>query len=89
MWLLRNTHQHDTKDALVNFKKLQLLHEICEIYELKDQMLCANRDIFSTTLATREHHTIMQLQEYTKFAKQVTRQSIADATEHGKHLKTN
>ena len=54
---------------------------------MKDHMLSAGRDIFSTELATQEHHTIMQLQEYTKFAKQITRRSIADAKEHGKHFK--
>ena len=79
MWLLWNTHQHDTKDEPMNFKKLQLLQEIRKLYNLKDQMLSANRDIFLITLATREHHTIMQLQEYTKFAKKVTQRSIADA----------
>lgn len=88
MWFLRNTHQHDTKDTPVNFKKLQLLQEIRECYELKNQMLSADRDIFSTSFVTRENHTIMQLQEYAKFAKQITKQSIADAKEHGKHFKT-
>ena len=57
----------------MNFKKLQLLQEICELYDLKDQMLSADCDIFLITLDTREQHTNIQLQEYTKFAKQVTR----------------
>lgn len=54
---------------------------------MKEHMLSVDRDIFSTELATREHHTIMQLQEYTKFAKQITWHSMADAKEYGKHLK--
>ena len=86
-WLLRNTHQHDAKDAPVNFKKAQLLQEIREIYNLKDQMLSADRDIFATSLDTRKHQSIMQLQEFTKFAKQITRRSIADAKENGKNFK--
>lgn len=50
-------------------------------------MLSADKDIFSTMLETQELHTIMQLQEYNKFAKQITRRSIVDAKEHGKHIK--
>ena len=88
MWLLRNTHQHDATDAPVNFKKLQLLQEIRDLYALKEKMLSADRDIFSTPIATRETHTIMQLQEYTKFAKQITKRSIANAKEHGRQFKT-
>ena len=87
MWLLQNSHQHDTKDEPRNFKKLQLLQEIKDLYAIKEHMLCADRDIFATKIETRETHTIMQLQEYTKFAKQITRRSMADAKEHGKHFK--
>ena len=50
---------------------------------MKEHILSADRDIFATELKTRENHTIMQLQEYTKFAKQITRRSKADAKEHG------
>ena len=53
----------------MNFKKLQLLQEITDLYAIKEHMLSADRDIFSTELETWERHTIMQLQEYTKFAK--------------------
>ena len=87
MWLLRNSHQHDTKDEPRNFKKLQLLQEIKDLYAMKEHMLCADRDIFATKIETRETHTIMQLQEYTKFAKQITKRSKADAKEHGKNFK--
>ena len=50
-------------------------------------MLSADRDIFATSLDAREHQTIMQLQEFTKFAKQITRRSIADAKENGNIFK--
>lgn len=50
-------------------------------------MLSADRDIFATSLDTRKHQSIMQLQEFTKFAKQITRRSIADAKENGKNFK--
>ena len=72
MWLLCNTHQHDIKDETLNFKKLQLLQEIKDLYEMKEHMLSADRDIISTELKTQEKHTIMQLQEYKKFAKKIT-----------------
>ena len=87
VWLLRNTHQHDTKEMPMNFKKIQLLQEIKDLYAMKTQMLSADRDIFSKDIKEREHHTIMQLQEYKKFAKQITQQSVADAKEHGKNFR--
>ena len=54
---------------------------------MKEHMLSADRDIFATKIETRETHTIMQLQEYSKFAKQITKRSKADAKEHGKNFK--
>ena len=54
---------------------------------MKEHMLSEDRNIFFTELATWEHHTIIQLQEYTKFAKPIIYRSITDAKEHGKHLK--
>ena len=71
----------------MNFKKIQLLQEIKDLYAMKTQMLSADRDIFSKDIKEREHHTIMQLQEYKKFAKQITQQSVADAKEHGKNFR--
>ena len=82
---MRNTHQHEKNDAPVNFKKLQLLQEIKELYEQQDHMLSADRDIFNMPLRQRENHTIMQLQENTKIATQKSKRSKADAVEHGKN----
>ena len=50
-------------------------------------MLKSDRDIFLTDLATREYHTIMQLQEYKKIVKQTTQHNMADAKKHDKHFK--
>ena len=87
MWLLRNTHQHDAKEGPVNFKRLQLLQEIKDLYEKQGNMLSADRDIFSAPQSSREHHTITQLQEYVRFAKPITKKSIEDAREHGKRFR--
>ena len=70
-------------DAPVNFKKLQLLQEIKELYEQQDHMLSADRDIFTMPLRQGENHTIMQLQEYTKFATHIKKRSKADAVDYG------
>ena len=55
---------------------------------MKEHMLSADRDIFAIELDTRENHTLMKLQEYTKFAKKFTTHKKADAKEHGKNFKT-
>ena len=63
------------------------MQEIKELYEQQEYMLSADRDIFATPIQQRDNHTIMQLQEYTKFATQITKRSKADAVEHGKRFK--
>ena len=87
MWLLRNTHQHDAKEGPVNFKRLQLLQEIRDLYEQQEKMLSADRDIFLALSSSRDHHTITQLQEYVNFAKPITKKSIEDAKEHEKYFR--
>lgn len=88
MWLLRNTHQYDAaSDQPINFKKLQLLQEIKDLYVTSDQMLNSNRDIFAKEYITRENHTIMQLQTYKNFAHSISQKSIIDTKEHKKHFR--
>ena len=46
VWLTRNVHSHRRDINNINsYKKIQLLHEIHNVYSNKDHMLLSNRDI--------------------------------------------
>ena len=68
-----------------SYKRIQLLHEIRNMYENKDHMLSSDRDIFNLPFNTQnEFHNVNQLQTFIKANKNIMKQSMKDASYLGK-----
>lgn len=75
-WLLRNAQLHQPTMVIMNFKQIQLIEDIANLYDKENEMLYDDRVIFSITLKTRnKFHTVMQLQQFHKIAKQNRRKA--------------
>ena len=57
MWHKRNTQQHNETKPQFNFKRLQIISEIEQLYDKQDHMLFDDTEIVSIPLATREKNT--------------------------------
>lgn len=81
LWLTRNTHSHGTDiNNMDSYKRLQLLHEIQNMYTNKDHMLSSDRDIFNLPFNTRnEFYNVNQLQSFINANKNIMKQSMKDA----------
>ena len=90
LWLLRNSHVHDTDLNQVNsYRRIQLLHEIEQMYEQQPLMLHSDRDLFALPMSHRQtYHSVKQLRYFIQETKPIIKQSIEDAKRLGnKHRK--
>ena len=79
MWELRNSQLYEDTEEPLNFKKLQLMKSIQELYSKTERMLYNDREIFHIPLKNRENHTMMQLKRYFINTKKIQDRSIVDA----------
>jgi hypothetical protein len=88
MWLLRNSHLHDTNGtSLHSYHHSQLLHEIESLYDLAPLMLASDQSIFNYPLAQRQTHNTNQLRNFLSFARPVVQISIDQAKNMGANFK--
>lgn len=86
MWHKRNTQQHNETIPHFNFKRLQILSEIEQLYDNQDHMLFNDTELFSVPLATREKNTPQcNFKPFTQWQKT----SNGKALQMQKHLEKN